>query len=52
MSTGMLYLNLKLSSAKLFYFSVMLWGFGAIMYLLEFKGGEGGRSMDLFYCLI
>jgi hypothetical protein len=30
----------------------MLWAFGAIMYLLEPKGGEGGRSMGLFYCLI
>jgi hypothetical protein len=41
----LLYLNLKLSSAKLSN------AFGAIMYLVEPKGGEGGRSLGFFYCL-
>jgi hypothetical protein len=41
------YLNLKLSSAKLSYFcdSRRDGLFGAIVYLLEPKGGGGGRSV-------
>jgi hypothetical protein len=49
----LLYLNLKLSSAysvPILAKSVRL--LGAIMYLLEPKGGGGGRSEGLFYCLI
>jgi hypothetical protein len=49
----LLYLNLKIfSSAQLSYFSDILHAFVEIMYyLLEPKGGGGGRSLGLFYCL-
>jgi hypothetical protein len=33
-------------------FSDICQAFGVIIYLLELKGGEGGRSVGLFYCLI
>ncbi len=51
----LLYLILKISSAKLFNLSGIWRPSGAIMYLLEPKGGGGGRSgrcLGLFYCLI
>ncbi len=49
----LLYLNLKFSSsAQLSYFSDILHAFVEIMYyLLEPKGGGGGRILGLFYCL-
>jgi hypothetical protein len=47
----LLYVNLKLSSAKLSHFSNIWKAFGAIMFLLEPKEGDG-RSVGLFYCFI
>jgi hypothetical protein len=38
----LLYLDLKLLSARLFHFSIISQRFGAIMYLLEPKGKGGG----------
>ncbi len=48
----LLFLNFKLSSAKLSHFSDIWWAFGAIMCLLEPKTGGGGRRVGHFYCLI
>ncbi len=45
-------LNLKPSSAKFHHFSYIWLGFHAVMYLLEPKGGGGGRSVGLLYCLL
>jgi hypothetical protein len=36
-------LNLKLLSGKLYYNNEIQQAFGVIMYLLELKGGKGGR---------
>ncbi len=46
----LIFLNFKLSSAKLSRFSDIWQAFGAIMYLLVPKGGW--RSLGLFSCLI
>ncbi len=48
----LLFLYLKLSPGKHFHFSDIRQASGAIMYLLEPKGGGGGMSVGLFYCLI
>ncbi len=48
----LLYLNLKLSSAKLSHFRDIRRAFGAIMFLLEPKWGESGWSLGLFCCWI
>jgi hypothetical protein len=45
----LLYLNFKLTSAKLSHFGDISQAFGTIV---ELKGGGVGRSMGLFYCLI
>ncbi len=48
----LLYLNLKLCSAKVYHFSDILQAFYAVMYLWEPKKGGGGRSVGLLYCLL
>jgi hypothetical protein len=48
----LLYLNLKHWSANLSHFSNIWRAFCGILYVLEPKGGGGGRSVGLFYCLI
>jgi hypothetical protein len=46
------YLDLKLLSARLFYFSIISQLFGAIMYFLEPKGGGVEGAGGPLYCLI
>jgi hypothetical protein len=45
-----LYLNLKLSSRKLSYFSDIWQAFDALMFLGEPKGQKGEGCMGLLYC--
>jgi hypothetical protein len=51
-SEWLLYLNLRLSSGKLADFSDIFRDCGALMFLVEPKGGGRGSCVSLFYCLI
>jgi hypothetical protein len=47
-----LYFEAYISDAFSFYSSNIWLAFGARMYLLDPKGGGGGRTVGLSYCLI